>query len=125
MAQDLSSLTIALVDGKKIEHIQQSKILPEKYVFTIEATLKQWEVKIDQISGVRVVVGPGSFTSCRVVTTIANAFAFARSIPIQSIENPNGLSLESLIDSTVAVASEMPFVLPSYSRSANIKREAV
>lgn len=120
MAQQLDALTIGLIAHKKIVHVESFQVLPEQYLFTIETTLKLWEVKIDDIALIHVVVGPGSFTSCRVVTTIANALAFALSVPVHGMENPDGLPLESLIASTVMSSRAALFVLPSYNRPANI-----
>ena len=95
--------------------------MPEKYLHSLDETLKEWGV-IDkqEFEGVIVVTGPGSFTASRVSTTIANGFAFTRSIPVIGLSNPNHLDLESLLSLNDEVNTGVHFVIPTYNRPPSI-----
>lgn len=120
LAQDIGSLSLALLEDQSIHKECNLYGSPEHYLTLIDETLCDWGITLHQLSGVIVVTGPGSFTASRVSTTIANALAFALSIPVHGIENPHSLPLENLVASAFMSAKAVPFVLPSYNRPAHI-----
>ncbi|MBI5793472.1 hypothetical protein HZA87_00065 [Candidatus Uhrbacteria bacterium] len=121
LAQNMDSLTLAIVENHKIVRERVACILPEQYLKTIHETMHRWEVPLGELTGVLVVTGPGSFTASRVSTTIANAIAFARSLPIRGIENPKRLSLKELLYS-MPIQDPAAFALPTYNRPPNITK---
>lgn len=123
LAQDLKSISIALSDkGLVCEH-EEIQATPESYLRAIDNMLAEWKTSMDKINGAIVITGPGSFTSSRVSTTIANALAFTRSIPIFAIENPNRLPLTSLLERVdLLSSSSIPFAFPCYSSPAHITK---
>ncbi len=120
LAQNIDSLSLALVVQGNILHQRMVSGSPEQYLKLIDETLHEWGTVLSELSGVFIVTGPGSFTSSRVSTTIANTLAFALSIPVTAVENPDHLSLEELLRSTTIDRVTAPFALPSYNRPANI-----
>lgn len=65
------------VKEKKVEARSAQLVLP-----LIAELLAEHHLKPEDLDGVEVNVGPGSFTGVRVGVSIANAFAFALSIPV-------------------------------------------
>lgn len=51
----------------------------------IADSLQQWGARPDQVEGIAVVVGVGSFTATRVAVTIANAWAYVHRIPVVGV----------------------------------------
>lgn len=75
--QDIRELSLGLVrDGRLVGDVVVPAS-PERYLSAIAATLAGWNVRAEDLDALAVVTGPGSFTSSRVSTTIANAIAFA------------------------------------------------
>ncbi|MFA4845410.1 MAG: hypothetical protein WC654_02540 [Patescibacteria group bacterium] len=122
MAQNIDSLMIATVESGEVKKKRELKVLPEQYLKAIHQVFSEWGIALTQVSGVMVVTGPGSFTSCRVITTIANTIGFTQSIPVTGIENPLHFSLERLIHTNDFTQIGQSFVKPSYDRPANITR---
>ena len=48
----------------------------------IEEVLREHNLKLSDISEIRVATGPGSFTGLRVGTTVANALGYLLDIPV-------------------------------------------
>lgn len=87
-------ITIDTSDNKKIEiglniNGKKSKISSESTILKSEAALplinkflKENNVNLEEIKGIRVSIGPGSFTGLRVGVSIANALGFLLKIPV-------------------------------------------
>ena len=113
--------------GRLTKQKQCVSSFPEDYLRLLNDTLGEWGMKDNEqpFEGVIVVTGPGSFTASRVSTTIANGFAFTRSIPIIGLSNPDLLDLASLVSLISSVNVETDFVIPTYNRPPNITEQKI
>ena len=74
---------------------------PSGLLGAISVFLKEFDLSVQDIAGIVVVVGKGHFTGTRIAVTIANIFAYARQIPILSVkEYDNYTWLEALKKAT-------------------------
>ncbi|NBS42047.1 hypothetical protein EBS80_05330 [bacterium] len=84
--QDIRELSLGLVrDGRLVGDVVVPAS-PERYLSAIAATLAGWNVRAEDLDALAVVTGPGSFTSSRVSTTIANAIAYGNA----AVKRPKG-----------------------------------
>jgi hypothetical protein len=122
-AQDLQNISIALFDGGLVGARKDFQTSPEFYLQTIDNALTQWSVSKNELKGVVVVTGPGSFTSSRVSTTIANALAFTRDIPVFTLENSGYKPLVTLLEGfDPPTTSARAFAFPVYGSPAHITK---
>jgi hypothetical protein len=96
-SQDIGSISLALVQGKTLVQHEDFLVPPEEHIKSVDTALKDWGVGVDDIESVLVVTGPGSFTASRVSTTVANAIAFVKQVPVYGVENPEKLSVADLV----------------------------
>jgi len=120
--QDIHSLELALVEDGTVIREATMVTEPDQYLSSLAATLSEWGIGLDGIQTVAVVTGPGSFTSSRVSTLIANAISFAKSVPVIGVENLKRLDLPSLAGEIDWTQSLKPnhFVQPVYDRPPHI-----
>ena len=90
----MTTLILDTSDNKKItvglningeENIQTEKITSNKTQIIlpmIDKILKKHSLKPEDLSGIKINKGPGSFTGLRVGITIANALSFVLKIPV-------------------------------------------
>lgn len=120
--QDIRELSLGLVrDGRLAEDLVAAAS-PEHYLATIVAALAGWNVRVEDLDAIAVVTGPGSFTSSRVSTTIANAIAFGRNVPVVGLENAARKNLHEIAES-LDLSSLPPtdrFAIPVYDRPPHI-----
>jgi len=64
------------------ENNESEKLMPE-----IDDLLKNKKIKYDDLEGIIVVKGPGSFTGLRVGVSVANAIAYVQKIPVYGIDS--------------------------------------
>ena len=76
------------VKEKKVEARSAQLVLP-----LIKELLDEHGMKLQDLEGVEVNAGPGSFTGVRVGVSIANAFAFGLGIPVNKTKIVNGKTL--------------------------------
>ena len=121
LAQDIKELEVGISSGGELKEFAKIETPPEQYLAQIDQRLKDWDVTLEQIKGIFVVTGPGSFTASRVSITIANTLAFSKQIPIYPIENKERFSLPELHKS-ISKSSIQPekFALPSYDKQPHI-----
>lgn len=88
---NLENALIRLVqnDGRSIEEKEfasgrelNKRLLPE-----IESLLRERGFDKTDLTGIVVVLGPGSFTAVRIGVAVANALAFALKIPVNQEQN--------------------------------------
>lgn len=119
--QDIRFLSLALVRDGLVDRERTDEVSPERYLAAVDAALREWNVAQGELDAVAIVTGPGSFTASRASVTIGNAIAFARSIPIISLENPDRASVRDL---AALLPSIVPnpngFAVPTYDRPPHI-----
>ncbi|MBT5808253.1 hypothetical protein HOI18_03185 [Candidatus Uhrbacteria bacterium] len=121
LGQEIKEIEIGLIVDKKIVQSAKLTASPEEYLQSLSKQLAKWEVSLDDLEGIFVVSGPGSFTASRVSIVIANTIAFTKKIPMFAVPNPKRLLLAELYDSIdVTKIKEVESVLPHYDRPATI-----
>jgi tRNA threonylcarbamoyladenosine biosynthesis protein TsaB len=83
----------------------------------IEELLGANTITWNDISGLVVFRGPGSFTGLRIGITVANTIAYAKNIPIVGVEDDNWLQ-DGLLQ--LQNATDNKIVLPEYGGNINI-----
>ena len=129
-SQDIAEVEFAIIKEGEIVSKTKRAVSPEKQLFELDAFLKEEKVGLDQLEKVFVVSGPGSFTASRLSVTIANTISFVKDIPVVSIKNEDGLSLEELVQGmhpsiTMSAHSgdntaQARFASPSYNKPPRI-----
>lgn len=125
-AQDIDSVDIAWIKKNgSVQIYEHLQINPEGYLDSIHHFLNSNDILFRDIRGVIVVNGPGSFTSTRIITTIANSIAFANDIIVVAVENKERKSVYELtkkIKFPLKIQKECNsrFATPVYDRPAHI-----
>lgn len=93
--------------------------LADELLRNIEALLKKNKLAVDDISGIVVFTGEGSFTGLRIGTTVANTLAYSLGIPITESTHEEWIKtgLKKLSNSIPG-----DYVLPKYSSEPNITK---
>ena len=86
-----SSKTIVALDknsartvlAEKTDHTKSQNVLP-----LIEKLLQQENSSLQDLTGIEVNIGPGSFTGVRVGVTVANTLAWTLGIPVNNQKPP-------------------------------------
>jgi tRNA threonylcarbamoyladenosine biosynthesis protein TsaB len=85
----------------------------------IKELLKNDNKKMDDIEGIVVFKGPGSFTGLRIGITVANALAYSLTVPVVASEDPQWLEaglarLQANENETVAMPEygALPHITP-------------
>jgi len=121
-AQDIKGISFGLIrDGALVGEVEATGE-PDRYLALLDAALKLWHVGPTDLTQVAVVTGPGAFTASRISTTVANAIAFSRRIPLVAVANPGRKSLEQLIvsDEFRSATPVEGFAVPVYDRPPHI-----
>lgn len=58
----------------------------EQFLVTLEQFLSEYSLTLDELEGIVVVNGPGSFTAMRIVTLTLNTIAFVHKVPLYSLD---------------------------------------
>jgi hypothetical protein len=120
-SQDISNLTLALLDKGDLAQSEEFFVPPEKHLVSIDEALGKWKVSINTLKGVIVITGPGSFTASRVSVTLANSIAMTQKIPIWGIANPENKTIKNLVgDLDLSKMPDKTFVLPDYNQEPHI-----
>lgn len=123
-AQDISRMEAGLLDNEgRLLSFQEFTIPPEKYLATMAEFLHSQSVLPETLKKIIVVSGPGSFTSTRIIVTIANALSFAKQISVIGVENSARQSGEELIRTlgeSWAKQKTEGFATPVYDRPPHI-----
>jgi len=94
---DTSSIvaTAAVVDDEKLVceyFINNKKNHSEKLLPLVSEMLKNAEVALEELDGIAVAQGPGSFTGLRIGAAIAKGLAYALDIPLLGVPTLDGLA---------------------------------
>jgi hypothetical protein len=120
-AQDISCLEVGLLDGEgRLLSFQEFIARPEDYLAAIANFLLGHSVNIIDLKKVVVVSGPGSFTSTRIIVTIANTLSFANNLPVIGIVNTSRKNSKELLGELNSVwlkEKGRGFVSPVYDRT--------
>lgn len=105
--------------------------LPKKHIkeaagsgallLSLDELLKEEGQTIQDIEGVVVVLGQGRFTSTRSAIILANSFAYARQIPIVSVQKTD-LDDEEKVRNLLK-KNGLQYLLPSYYAPPNITQK--
>lgn len=115
-AQDIKFFWLGLIKDNSFAVLEKIDGSPEDQLKSLDEFLKKNNVSVDQITGISVVSGPGSFTANRVGITIVNALHFTKSIPVFVLENSDFLTPEQLIKER-GIGKQLlsdQFAIPSY-----------
>jgi len=120
-------INLAIFDENFIEHKsypgQNRELLVCIHdVFEVQKSIKSKVhkvIKIEDLAGILVVVGAGSFTSTRVACVVANTFGYVLQIPLLAISADQAKDLQKLI-STLLEQPKGQYISATYSGEANI-----
>jgi len=123
-AQDISRMEAGLLNSEgRLISFQNFSVPPERYLVTVNQFLIDNSVSLESLKKIVVVSGPGSFTSTRIIVTIANSLAFTKSLPIIGVENSTKQCSEDIIREFGLFWAEQKtteFVSPVYDRPPHI-----
>ncbi len=117
--QDIGFLSLGHVQDGVLVVSKTVSVRPEQYLSTVDSTMGEWGIEPSELSAVAVVTGPGSFTSSRISTVIANTIAFVKQIPVIPLENPDHLSIDQ-IATQIDLKKSISFAIPTYNRPPHI-----
>jgi tRNA threonylcarbamoyladenosine biosynthesis protein TsaB len=111
-----------LFDGeeKKAELKWQAHLkLAETLNSKIEEILNKSSISYDDLDGIAVYKGPGSFTGLRIGMSAANALAYAQDIPIAAVMGENWLTKGV---KTLQIGRDDKIAIPEYGGPARITK---
>lgn len=104
-----------VADVTWLAHRQLADTLPGK----VRDMLQDHSFSYDDLSGVVVFRGPGSFTGLRIGISVANTFAYAQSIPIVGSMGDDWIKAGL---ARLAHGENQKIALPEYGAEANITK---
>ncbi len=111
-------VAVALFDERSVTHKKEMTknrdLLPLIEKFLVEEGVKQ-----EDVQGIMVVVGSGSFTSTRIGCVVANAFAYAMKIPALTISKEESANPQEQIKKLLS-QTRGQYVSAKYSGEPNI-----
>ncbi|MCX6781988.1 MAG: hypothetical protein NTW66_02630 [Candidatus Magasanikbacteria bacterium] len=110
-------------DGQTVFYLKEKKVWikevsswAKSLLACLEFVLKKHRRKINDLSGVAVVVGVGRFTAERIAATVANTLAFALNIPVVALPKANTV----VADKKFLSARRGVYISAKYSGEAHI-----
>ncbi len=103
------ALSLAVADhGKVLRHrnLRQMKFLSSSIMPGIQSFLKSAGLTLNDVEGIIVGLGPGSFTSLRVGMATAKALAFARNIPVFGVASMDAIAMSVKDDGKILVMND-------------------
>lgn len=105
-----------------VDFVKESIDLSFTLLEAIDNFFKKEQIQKEDIKGIAVVVGVGTFSSVRIATTLANSWHFAKDIPVKAI------SIEDISELQL-IAKDMDqdsaYILPTYNGEPNIGKKKV
>lgn len=126
-ANDQFTIALSGGDGRLLCHrtIKAKFKQSEKLLPAIDSLLRQKLIKLDEIKGIIVVLGPGGFTSLRIGVITANTLAYGLNIPVVGLKLNEFKNIDELAKKGVLKlkkAKPGSIVVPFYGREPNITR---
>ena len=119
-AQDIASCHMGIVKDGVLLRERSVMTPPDGHLAAIEASLREWGITRENLTGLAVVCGPGSFTASRSSVATANGLAFALCLPLYAFSNPDRLPLSEIIAVLASAAPVSLPVLPEYDKAPHI-----
>jgi tRNA A37 threonylcarbamoyladenosine modification protein TsaB len=88
----------------------------------IDIFLLQEKKKKEDIEGIAVVAGIGSFTSVRIATVVANVFAYIKNIPVITIDDSEKTNNIRIIEK-IEKQKDAVYISAKYSSEPNIGKK--
>lgn len=109
-------------DGKQLAHIawEAHRQLAETIHLRIKKILDESSISLNDVEGIVIYKGPGSFTGLRIGFSVANALAYAQNIPIVAAGNEDWI--EKGINRLKAGENEK-IALPEYGAPPHITKQ--
>ena len=108
-------------DGKKVAEIkwEAHRELADTLLSKIKEILVNNNIADNEITGIIMHTGEGSFTGLRIGTTVANAMSYSLGVPIVATEGDNWIS-----EGLGKITSSKPgnLVVPKYNSEPNISQ---
>ena len=122
--QDIGWLTVGL--RREAEGATQWKrfdVRPEQFLNSVLQALNAWNVAVEQLTSVAVVLGPGSFTALRDSLTIANTICYVHGLPIAGITAEQTDADDKVMDRLAEVPARLTTsAVPKYGAEPNITK---
>ena len=98
-------LHVALFKDEKVDlEIKKEGVKhSECFILSIQKLLEQKGITFDDLSGIIVVNGPGSFTGVRIGVVVAKMIGYCKSIPIKVISYLQALSLKYNLECMIGI----------------------
>jgi tRNA threonylcarbamoyladenosine biosynthesis protein TsaB len=116
-----TEIDILTKDGEKIEHVlwESGRTLADGLLEHITLALGRQSKTIQDLTGIIIFRGPGSFTSLRIGITVANTLARSLDLPIVGAIGEDWLAT-GLVELPKAQIGQI--ILPLYDREPNITK---
>ena len=123
-AQDIREMEIGLSSNRELLFCSVFETSPEEHLSLLNQVLEKNQVQKEDIEGIYIVTGPGSFTASRVSITIANTLAYTLDVPVFEIQNQEKKTISVLFDQVSKDGiSPKEFAKPFYDRPPMITQE--
>lgn len=122
--QDINRLAICEVSSH--DSLKIFDVGPEDYLKTIDEYLESISCKIQDITHVYLVIGPGSPTSLRSVITIVNTMCFVTNLKVYTIEKAKDEqdvdTVGKILNKKVVLIEKEGFLSPFYESEPKITK---
>ncbi|MBU0731316.1 tRNA (adenosine(37)-N6)-threonylcarbamoyltransferase complex dimerization subunit type 1 TsaB [Patescibacteria group bacterium] len=110
-------------DGKIVSKIIKKRQFheSENLLEYIDDLFKEKKIKVRDLEGIIVVIGPGSFTAVRVACVIANTMAYVEKVPLYGFKQAEYNKLEDLLKK-IKTRKEKSYLEPFYGKRPNISK---
>lgn len=111
-------ISLTMFKGNFVE--QKKYPVPNRELLaTIENFLQAHTLHVQDIEGIATLVGVGSFTSTRIATTVANAWAYVKNIPIVGVKAEEVADLR-VLEQKMIEAEPGIYISATYSGEPNL-----
>ncbi|MCC7289074.1 tRNA (adenosine(37)-N6)-threonylcarbamoyltransferase complex dimerization subunit type 1 TsaB [bacterium] len=117
----IAELHLVDMDGRTVHthEWQADRQLADTLLKTMLDFLKRHDVSPEQLDGIAVFTGKGSFTGLRIGTTVANAFAYSLNKKVVAVQGEDWLSHCAKKIQTATIGE---YAMPKYDGEPNITK---